>query len=217
MGGSQDSHLPTEGPACPIILSKNPSERSGSLEVTKLPAVWTLSPVTLFEVPYYYVFFFWHGHQLPLLQNLAKFHVQKNRWELPVKSCSEAMGARSAETPDEDPSVCRGNSLSLPGASLPPPAASPCTQPRPWLTAPACNQAEVVGSVVAAGSQVLTLCSSTSSEPRQSKQTCKCILVTDTPGNRNICITYSINRHPGVLGNGTLTLETGKNMSIKIT
>ena len=89
-------------------------------------------------------------------------------------------------------------------APLPPPLASPCTHPRPWLTAPACFQAEVDGSVVAvAGSQVLTLCTSTSSEPRQSKQTCMCILVTDTPGNRNIGITYSINRRPSVLGIGT--------------
>ena len=70
MRGSRDSHLPTEGPACPIILSRNPSGRSGSLEDNKLPpvwtlsclnselselwAVWTLSPVMLFEVSYYY-------------------------------------------------------------------------------------------------------------------------------------------------------------------
>ena len=129
-------------------------------------------------------------------------------------------GARSAETPGEGPSVCRGNSLSLPGAPLPPPAASPRIQPRLLLTAPACFQAEVGESVVAAGSQVLTLRASTSSEPRQSKQTCMCILVTETPDNRNIYMTYSINRRPGgVLGNGTkrtLVLGTGNNMSINI-
>ena len=112
--------------------------------------------------------------------------LQKLRSEKLDDSCGEILfrgyGARSAETPGEGPSVCRENSLSLPGAPLPHPFASPRTHPRPWLTALFCFQAEVGESVVAvAGSQVLTLCASTSSEPRQSKQTCMCILVTDIP------------------------------------